>query len=92
MRRVSEVDYEVNMPERKVESEVYHVNLLKAWKSRKQVVSVAEELGPSGAEAIKPAGDIQVGEEIEPKQKERYTEGVPENLLKEAGEDHYGRT
>ena len=37
MRRVSEVDYEVQTPGRRREKKVYHVNLLKKWQKPETV-------------------------------------------------------
>ena len=37
MRRVSEVDYEVQTPGRRREKKVYHVNLLKKWQNPETV-------------------------------------------------------
>lgn len=42
MRRVSEVDYEVQTPGRRREKKVYHVNLLKKWQKLGTVEVLSE--------------------------------------------------
>lgn len=34
LRHIGEVDYEISMPGRKPPTKVFHINLLKLWKSR----------------------------------------------------------
>lgn len=46
-KKIGEVDCEVETPDRRKESKVFHVNLLKPWKERKQEVYMGEDLGPS---------------------------------------------
>lgn len=47
---VGAVDYEIEMPGKRDETKVYHVNILKKWKERHQEGCMGEDLGPSGGE------------------------------------------
>lgn len=55
IRRVSPMDYEINTPDRRTESKIYHVNLLKGWKQKLEENLMSEELGPSGGEILQPS-------------------------------------
>ena len=50
-RRMNDVDYEVETPDRKKKYQIFHVNLLKAWIDRECLyVDVEEKLGPKSYE------------------------------------------
>lgn len=60
-RRIGPVDYEIRTPDKRAELKIFHVNLLKAWREREEVVCTVEELGPCRGEIIGKPGRCQRG-------------------------------
>lgn len=45
-RRIGEVDYEVEMPDKRDKVKIFHVNLLNVWKERQREVYGGKTLAP----------------------------------------------
>ncbi|XP_065407431.1 uncharacterized protein LOC135972648 [Chrysemys picta bellii] len=72
IRRVGPVDYEVRLPGRRKETRIYHINLLKAWKTREAMFigpsTPESELGPLAGDLPDP-GPAVVGSGLDPRQR-----------------------
>lgn len=70
-KKISTVDYEIEMPEKMKKKGFYHVNLLKEWKERKGLWGEVEEedFGPEMGEVLEGVGKITVSEGLREDQK-----------------------
>lgn len=68
-RRVGEVDYEIHTPDKRRETKVYHVNLLKKWVEREELACGGEDLGPSVEKIMRPSAPVEEGQGLSAKQR-----------------------
>lgn len=90
LRKMGEVDYEIRMPGRKPETKVFHANLLKGWKVRRETGAEGEreEFGPSVQEILAPQGKVSTGKDVSPQQRqqvEKYRKKFSEVFSKKLG-------
>ncbi|XP_065434808.1 scavenger receptor cysteine-rich type 1 protein M130-like [Chrysemys picta bellii] len=91
IRRVGPVNYEVRLPGRWKETRIYHINLLKAWKTREAMFigpsTPDSELGPLAGDLPDP-GPATLGSGLSPRQRgqlQRVVEKFPDVLSARPG-------
>lgn len=70
-RRLGKVDYEIETPDKRDKTKIFHVNLLKRWKDRVEGTYVGEDLEPEVRETVNQEGKGEMGGPPPPPQQKK---------------------